>query len=210
MQYYSQRVRESILPLSVGDTLPKAFEEWSVTEQVVDHDTPHETCELCGQESLRYHFEIRNTLTKNTLWIGSQCILKFGLSVFENGRVLSPEQARKKIQRIMMQMQQDACIRALETLAIEEKNDILSNALQYFKTHKYLSPKQAFVVFWRLNKHQIEHNPSFFKIDLKHDRFKEQLRDMESSRVRILWPALTSAQRVIAMRFGHAPPPPQP
>jgi hypothetical protein len=108
-----------------------------------------------------------------------------------------------------MQMQQDACIRALQALAIEEKNEILSNALQYFKTHKYLSPKQAFVVFWRLNKHQIEHNPSFFKIDLKHDRFKAQLKDMDSSRVRILWPALTSAQRVIAMRFGHAPPPPQ-
>lgn len=28
MQTYSQRVRESILPLSVGDTLPKAFDEW--------------------------------------------------------------------------------------------------------------------------------------------------------------------------------------
>jgi hypothetical protein len=93
----------------------------------------------------------------------------------------------------------------LQALAIEEKNDILSNALRYFKTHKYLSPKQAFVVFWRLNKHQIEHNPSFFKIDLKHDRFKAQLKDMDTSRVRILWPALTSAQRVIAMRFGHAP-----
>ena len=197
------------MPLSVGDTLPKAFEEWSVTEQVVDHETPHETCELCGQESLRYHFEIRNTITRHTLWIGSQCILKFGLSVFENGRILSPENAKKKIQRIMEQMQQDACIRALTKLALEEKNEILTNALAYFKAHKYLSPKQAFVVLWRLNTHRIEYNPSFFKVDLKHARFKAQLGEMESSKVRLIWLALSSSQRAIAIRFGHAPSTPE-
>jgi hypothetical protein len=208
MQHYSQRVRDSILPLSVGDTLPKAFEEWTVTEKVVDHETPQEICELCGQESLRYQFEIRNSLNANTLWVGSQCILKFGLSVFENGRVLSPEDAKKKISRIMEQMRQDACIRALEALALTERNEILSSAVQYFKKHKYLSPKHAFVVLWRLNRHRIDHNPSFFKIDLKHDRFKAQLREMETSRVHVLWPALTSSQRQIAERYGHTPPTP--
>lgn len=207
MQHYSQRVRDSILPLSVGDTLPKAFEEWSVTDNVVDHEIPQETCELCGQESLRYHFEIRNSLTKNTIWVGSQCILKFGLSVFENGRALSSEGAKKKINRIIDQMRQDACIRALERVAEAEKNEILTNALNYFKKNKYLSPKQAFVVLWRLNKHEIEHSPSFFKIDLKHDKFKAQLRQMELSRVRVLWPALSSSQREIAIRYGHTPPP---
>lgn len=206
MDHYSQRVRSSILPLSVGDTLPKAFEEWTVTENVIDHETPQETCELCGQESLRYHFEIKNSLNANTLWIGSQCILKFGLSVFESGRLLSPAAAKKKINRIMDQMRQDACIRALQALAFAEKNEILSNALQYFKAHKYLSPKQAFVVLWRLNRHGIDHNPSFFRVDLKHERFKSQLRDMESGRVQVLWPALTSSQREIAQRFGHGPP----
>lgn len=207
MQHYSQRIRDSILPLSVGDTLPKAFEEWSVTDRVVDHETPEETCEFCGQESLRYQFEIRNTLNGNTLWVGSQCILKFGLSVFEKGRVLTPEQAKKKIGRMMDQMRQDSCIRALESLAASENNEILSNALRYFKQNKYLSPKQAFVVLWRLNKHKIDHSPSFFKIDLKHDRFKAQLREMEPTRVHLLWPALTSSQRAMAIRYGHNAPP---
>jgi hypothetical protein len=207
MEHYSQRVRNSILPLSVGDTLPKAFEEWSVTENVVDHETPQETCELCGQESLRYHFEIRNSLTKHTMWVGSQCILRFGLSMFENGLALSSEDAKKKINRIMDQMRQDACIRALERVAHAEKNEILTNALNYFKKNKYLSPKQAFVVLWRLDKNDIDHSPSFFKIDLKHDKFKAQLRQMELSRVRVLWPALSSSQREIAVRYGHTPPP---
>lgn len=207
MQYYSQRVKDSILPLSVGDTLPKAFEEWSVTEHVIDHETPQETCELCGQESLRYHFEIRNSLNRNVFWIGSQCILKFGLSVFDNGRILSPKDAQKKINRIMDQMRQDACIRALEKVAEAEDNDILANALNYFKKNKYLSPKQAFVVLWRLKKNRIDHSPSFFKIDLKHDKFKTQLRQMESSRVHVLWPALSSSQRDMAVRYGHTAPP---
>jgi hypothetical protein len=106
----------------------------------------------------------------------------------------------------MEQMRQDACIRALEKVAETEKNAILTNALNYFKKHKYLSPKQAFVVLWRLKKHEIDHSPSFFKIDLKHDKFKAQLRAMELSRVHVLWPALSSTQREIAVRFGHAPP----
>lgn len=203
---YSQRTRDSILPLSVGDTLPKAFEEWSVTEAVIDHEVPQETCELCGQESLRYQFEIRNSLNRNVLWVGSHCILKFGLSVFENGNVLSPDEAKKKINRLLDQKRQDACIRALEKLAVTEKNDILSNALVYFRKNKYLSPRQAFVVLWRLNSHKIDYSPSFFKIDLKHGRFKSQLREMELSRVHILWPALSSSQRDMATRFGHTPP----
>lgn len=207
MEHYSQRVRESILPLSVGDTLPKAFEEWSVTDDVIDHETPRETCELCGQESLRYQFEIRNSLNGNTMWIGSQCILRFGVSVFESGRVLAHDEAKKKLHRIMDQMRQDSCIRALENLAASEESDILSNALDYFKKNKYLSPKQAFVVLWRLKRHNIDHNPTFFKIDLKHDRFKAQLREMDESRVHVLWPALSASQREMAKRFGHRPPP---
>lgn len=209
MDHYSQRVRECILPLSVGDALPQAFKEWSVTDRVVDHGSPCETCELCAQESLRYQFEIRNRLNGRTLWVGSQCILKFGVSVYENGRALSTEHARMKLNRLMEQMRLDCCIRALENLAVAEKNAILSNALAYFKAHQYLSPKQAFVVLWRLQRNQIDHNPRFFKVDLRHDRFRAQLREMDESRVHVLWPALSASQREIAQRYGHKPPTPR-
>ncbi|WP_197339756.1 hypothetical protein [Ralstonia solanacearum] len=206
MQNYSQRVRESILPLSVGETLPNAFEEWSVTDRIIDHGAPNETCQLCGKDELRYHFEILNVFTGGKLWVGSHCILKFGLSVFENGQALSPAAAKKKIHRLMEQVRQQSCIRALEALAASESNDILYNALRYFRTHKFLSPKHASVVLWQLEKHQIDHNPSFFKINLKHARFKEQLEGMEGWRIRLLWPALTSSQREVARRYGHIPP----
>jgi hypothetical protein len=43
MSRYTQRVCDSILPLSVGDTLLKASEEWYFTEEVVDHEQPSDS-----------------------------------------------------------------------------------------------------------------------------------------------------------------------
>ena len=171
MQTYSQRVRESILPLSVADTLPKAFEEWHFTENTADHEEPCETCKLCGKEGLRYHFEIANTYTGHTLQVGSHCILKFNVAVYEGGRKLSPKDAKKKLDRLIEQMRLEFCIKALEDLVwagnSDSLSDILENALEYYRKNKKLTPKQAFVVFWRLRQNRINHEPSFFKITLK-------------------------------------------
>lgn len=206
MSTYPQRVRDNILPLSVGSTLPEAFEEWSFTERTEDHEQPIETCQLCEQEALRYHFEIRNSLTNKVLWVGSQCILKFGLSVFESGRRLSESDAKKKLERLMQKMRLESCLRALKKLAIAEKNEILSNALLYYQKNKYLSPKFAFVVRWRLRSNKIDHSPSFFKINLKRDKYQNDLRSMSLGHVHTIWPALSSSQRDMAIRIGHSAP----
>lgn len=206
MSNYPKRVWDNILPLSVGESLPEAFEEWSFTEIVRDHEQPTETCELCDQESLRYQFEICNTLTKHTLWVGSQCILRFGLSVFEAGRRLSPTDAKKKLERLTQQMRLNSCIGALEKLAVTENNSMLSNALKYYRANKYLSPKFAFVVLWRLKANKIDHNPSFFKINLKRSKYQEDLRHMKPGNVDMIWPALSSSQRQMALVMGHKAP----
>lgn len=207
MATYPQRVRDNIFPLSIGSTLPEAFEEWSFTERTVDHEQPTANCELCNQEELRYHFEIKNALTHNCLWVGSQCILKFNLSVFERGQRLSPSEAKRKLDRLTKQMQLESCINALQRLVASETNPILANALAYYRANKNLTPKYGFVVLWRLRQHRIDHHPSFFKINLKKDKYKTDLRGMELGRVHILWPALSTAQRRMALQFGHTPPP---
>lgn len=206
MRNYPQRVRDNILPLSVGATLPEAFEEWSFTERTIDHEQPTDTCQLCEHEELRYHFEIKNALTNKVLWVGSQCILKFNLSVFEQGRRLSADDAKKKLERLMQQMRLQSCINALEKLAEAEGNDILSNALAFYKKNKYLTPKFAFVVLWRLQSNKIDHSPSFFKINLQKDKYQRDLREMPLSRVHVIWPALSSAQRKKAIAMGHQAP----
>lgn len=205
---YPQRVADNILPLSIIKSLPDALREWSFTGDVQDHDEAEETCQLCDQEQLRYHFLIRNALNRNTLWIGSHCILKFGISVFEAGRKLTPEEAKKKLNRMIDMMRLDSCIKALRRLASEEQNEILTNALAYYENNGVLTPKFAFVVLWRLGQHKIDHSPSFFKVCLRRDKHKRDLEDMPTDRVWTLWPALSSSQRALAQKLGHISPPP--
>ena len=203
MNTYPQRVAENILPLSIAGSLPEAFKEWYFTENVEDYVVASEDCELCGQEELRYHFEIQNRHTDHRLWVGSSCILKFQVQVFENGRLLDAKSSRKKLKEIKKEMRRDSCIKALRELAVSEDNKILSDALEFYLKNKYLSPKFAFVVFWRLSKNRIDHSPSFFKINLRKDKYKNDLANMPTNRVQKIWPALSGSQRKLAMSYGH-------
>ena len=203
---YTQRVRDSILPLSVADTLPRAFDEWAFTENTVDHESPIETCELCGQQDLRYHFEIANGYTSATLWVGSHCILQFDVAVLEKGRRLSPNEAKRHLTKLTQKMQLESCVRALEQLAAQEDNPILSGALEYYRRNKKLTPKYAAVIFWKLQAFRIDHHPSFFKIELRRDKHIEDLRQMPTRRVHRFWGALSTAQRRKAQELGHISP----
>ena len=203
---YPERVRDTLLPLSHARTLREAFREWGFNGATVDHEEPRETCQLCGQDQLRYHFEISNSTTGSTLWVGSQCILRFGVAVVEGGEALSPSRAKRKLESLVSEMRRRSCLRALECLAGAEDSDILASALKFYGERGYLTPKFAFVVFWRLNRNNIDHSPSFFKVSLRRDTYKADLRSMETSRVHLIWPALSSSQRKIAERVGHEPP----
>jgi hypothetical protein len=206
MSEYTLRVRESILPLSLIRRLPEAFEEWSFTNETVDHEVATETCELCGHEKLRYHFGIGNRHTHRHLWVGSHCILQFNVAVVEFGRLLSPRESERHLTKLKQQMQIQFCIRSLEKLATREGNSILSSALDYYCKNKKLTPKFANVVFWKLQQYGVEHHPSFFQIELKKLRHVEDLRTMPTERVHRFWGALSSAQRRKANALGHHAP----
>lgn len=203
---YTQRVRDSILPLSVAATLPAAFTEWPFTDNTVDHEQPIETCELCGQQDLRYHFEIANHYTDATLWVGSHCILQFDVAVMEKGRRLSPTEAKRHLTKLTQQMQLESCIRTLEQLAAKESNPILSGALDCYRKNKKLTPKYAAVVFWKLQAFNVDHHPSFFQIELRRAQHIDDLRQMPTARVHRFWSALTTAQRRKAVELGHTAP----
>ncbi len=206
-QSYSERVRENILPLSVANTLPKAFEEWYFAGDTIDHEEAVEDCQLCDHEQLRYHFKIANEYTNKTLWVGSQCILKFQVTVYDDyGRTLNEKESKKKLNKLLEKMRIDSCIKALDIVAKKTNSKILISALNYYKNNKFLTPKFAFVVFWQLQKNRIDHSPSFFKISLKKQMYKDDLEEMQTERVHFFWKALTSSQRKIAIKLGHQPP----
>jgi len=206
MNSYPQRVRENILPLSVAGTLPEAFQEWYFTEETHDYESCEAECELCNQEELRYHFKIKNRDTFNELWVGSHCILKFEVPVYDQGMILDRKGAKKKLEQLKKKMQLESCIKALTNLAAKENNDILRNALNYYKINKYLTPKFAYVVFWRLDANNIDYKSSFFKVSLRKSKYKDDLRSMPTTRVHRIWKAFNRAQRDIAINMGHKPP----
>jgi hypothetical protein len=203
---YPQRVRERILPLSLASTLPKAFREWKFTGSTEDYEQPIEICQLCGQDGLRYHFEIANELFGSRLDVGSECILKFQVPIFDGETELRPTEARRVLNQHMRRMRLESCIRALERLAGTEQNDILANALKYYQTHKALTPKYANVVFWRLQANKIDHDPTFFKVRLDTEKCRTDLKKMQHRDVLRIWKALTPPQRKKAAELGHLPP----
>jgi hypothetical protein len=194
------------LQRSVAGSLPAAFAEWAFTENTVDHESPIETCGLCGQQDLRYHFEIANRYTEAALWVGSHCILQFDVAVLEDGRRLLPDEAKRRLAKLTQHMQLESCIKALERLAAAEDSPILSGALDYYRRNKKLTPKYAAVVFWKLGSLRIDHRPSFFQVELRRAQHLEDLRSMPTARVHRFWGALSPAQRRKAIELGHHPP----
>ena len=152
------------------------------------------------------HRQMQNILY-NTNQKKSSCIFKFSIEVFnELGLLLDNSEAKRHLSALTKELQQTACLSALSSLADNEESGILKTALQSYKEKGYLSPKQASVVFWRLKEHNIEYNPSFFKISLGRTKYKQDLAAMDSWRVYVFWDALTSDQRKIAQSLGHKVP----
>lgn len=181
-------VRETVIPF---------------TERTDDHGAPVETYQLCGQEGLRYHFEIGNERTSETLWVGSHCILKFDAAIVQEGLRLTPQEAKRRLAELTNEMQLKACIAALEKLAVMENNSILNGALDYYKRHGTLTPKYANVIFWRLKTNGIDHQASFFKVELKRQQHIGDLQAMPTGLVRRFWAALSPAQRKKAVALGQ-------
>jgi hypothetical protein len=69
-----------------------ALAEWDVdTSQIRDYKNPRGAdwytgcdltdCELCGHKHNRFEFPLINAATRTTIWTGSTCIIKYGMTV---------------------------------------------------------------------------------------------------------------------------------
>lgn len=204
---FPERVKTRILPLSESGNIRLAIEEWQFTDRVHDNGHAVENCDFCGHESIRYQFEIENTHNGNRIWVGSSCILRFEIPVLYQGKRLDTTAAKKRMENLAFEVRRQSCISALEKLAHNESSDALHNALVQYKRRRTLTPRQTALIFWRLNVNQIDHCPSFFTVDLRKNRYKDDLKEMPRWKVHQIWPALSSSQRKIAQRLGHTPPP---
>jgi len=201
------KVADNILPLSISGDLSEAFKEWFFTENTEDHEDIIENCQLCNQEQLRYHFEIKNEHTEEILQVGSSCILKFDVAVYDEKRtILNKKDSKTKLDKLLQKMRLESSIKSLGKLAEIENNNILKNALEYYSKNKYLTPKFASVVFWKLKENNIDYTPSFFKVRLKRSQHKEDLKNLKTFQVHNFWNALSTSQKKLAIEYGHYPP----
>jgi len=196
-------VEKNILELSVARTLSQALSEWFFTDDIIDHQKPEVSCELCEQEELRYHYQIKNKSNDNSLWVGSRCIEKF-IPVFnKEGLRLTEKETRIKLKQLLKEKRRSLCLDALTDLAQKKSHKMFSDALNYFKKNKFLTPKFAAIVFLELTKNNIDYDPSFFKIYLKKKVFQKHLADMKPKDFKSIEPALTSPQKKLASKLRN-------
>jgi hypothetical protein len=202
---YSHRTANNLLRRSVANTPSGANGEWRFTGNITDNERTHVTCQFCGKEGLRYQFEVWNALTDVMMLVGSKCIFRFNVSVYNGDQRLTPREAQKHLGGLTQSLQDEDCIKVFEQLVAKDAMKSLRGTYELYVRSLRLTPKQAALVFWRLEYNQIAYSPSFFRIRLGVSQ-QADLKAFPSYKVRLLWPALTTAQRHKAIALGQFPP----
>lgn len=191
----------NLVPLSCSSELATALREWAYVLGAYNDLAPETgSCELCTYEPIRYEFLIHNAQTNRQLWVGSECIKRFGLEGRSvEGARLSPAQTAKLVSRDRGRMVSDArrrrLVDALVALAQVDHDFRIESFIDYVQERGAFTPAQLNTLFWRLDKHGIAHNKRDFRLVMRREREKDQLRTMKDWRVTKLLPAMTPSQR---------------
>lgn len=200
MSGWAERAAAAILPLSRASTLAAALAEWAYTGRFFDLEATEGTCELCGQEDLRYHFEIENGVTAAALMVGSECIKRFDIGgIDERGHRIDAADTGKLVDRHRRGLVEDARKRRVMTalLKLEQKApDFEARSFLAFVDDKgAFTPKQVAMLFWRLGSAGIEYRPTDWKVRLRRESDYGQMRTMKAAAFKRVMAAVTPAQR---------------
>lgn len=197
---WAGRAAINLLPLSrERRDLAQALKEWRYTGHFHDLETPSADCELCDHADIRYQFEIRNLFTGSPLLIGSECINRFGIAATdEEGRALDAADTRRKVAQDRRKLVEDArrrrVITALVDLAHKDQEFDIRDFIGYVQERDAFTPKQLSLVLWRLAKFRIPHAAKDFKLTIKRDREKFQLRSLKDWELERIRPCLSPTQ----------------
>ena len=197
-----ERVAKNIFSLSSNkQDIRSALDEWEYRSEMNDRGVPDSICELCNHPNIRLQFEIVNKHNLNSLLIGSECITKFGVKVFdENGNLLEDIHAKKKVAKDRRKLIVDSKIKGMinSILVLSTKQGEQINFKEFVDDFERLgghSPKQLFAMFYRMKVNHVKYNKTDFKCYIRKPHFKQQLLTMEVSRINDIWPALSTSQR---------------
>lgn len=200
MSSWTERASASLLPLSRASTLSAALKEWAYTGRFFDLEASDGTCELCGQQELRYHFEIENDGTAASLLVGSECIKRFEIAgIDEQGQRLDARDTSRLVDRHRRGLVEDArkqrVMTALLKLGHKAPDFDAHNFIAFVDDKGAFTPNQVAMIFWRLGSAGVEYRPTDWKVRLRRDSDIGQLRTMKPAAFKRVMAALTSTQR---------------
>lgn len=165
---WDERSEANLLPLSVSDDFEIALKEWRYSNKV--RVTDEMNCELCGKKDLHYQFQILNTETKNTLWVGSSCINKFDIYVEdEQGREIKTSKDTYLVKHFKHLQVVEALDKLLDTqptgdIKGHSKISLDQTVARAYVDRQKLDPKQINYLFMRLEEEGIPFEKKHFTI----------------------------------------------
>ncbi|HEY0148668.1 MAG TPA: hypothetical protein VGB70_06650 [Allosphingosinicella sp.] len=150
-------------------------------------------------------------MTKHALLIGSECIKRFEISgIDDEGRSLSAEDTARLVDRHRRHLVEDARTRRVMTSLLKLSSkasdfDALS-FISYVDDRGAFTPKQLALIFWQMGRHGITYRPRDYKLTIRRNREKAQLRELSGPAFQRVLPAMTPSQlawmRKIEGRFA--------
>lgn len=168
---------EKLKELSYGDYLKDCIKEWIYTWNLKDAwIDSYSSCDMCGT-SIRYMFEIENTVNKNILFTWCECIKKFDISVLDSSwNKMNKEETKNKLNSDKNNYIKEAnklhvinTLTQLSSVSEDDKFDF-NNFIDYYSKHDSFTPKQILCIEINLNKYKLSYNPNSFKVCLKKAR----------------------------------------
>ncbi len=199
MKRWGEASKTNLLSLSKEQQeFELALREWEHTGIVKDHLSATELCQLCEHSNLRYHFEILNRVTQATLQVGSSCIHKFDITVYDDGgNELVGKAKSEKLDAEISEKHREMMLEPLRSLwqADESSQDFIQLAVSSFNERSGFSPENLLKLFRLMEKHQIEYARQIYKVVLRSNQDKNELFAMKEDQLEFIWPGLSSSQR---------------
>lgn len=199
MSYWLQAAQSNLLRLSQEEKdFQIALREWKHTGLVIDHGAPIEVCQLCEHEQLRYHFEIRNHHTAKTLMVGSSCIKKFDIPVYDDdGNELCGKAKDDRLKDEVREKHEEMMLEPLRELwkVAKQERDVIRGYVGEFESRGGFSPAHLLFLFQQMNEQGILFQPQLFKVLLRSWEDKRQLLQMSEDERACIWSSLSVQQQ---------------
>jgi hypothetical protein len=184
-----------------------ALDEWRYTGDAYAFDDTPATCELCEQRHNRFLFGIANRHNGNALLIGPECIGKFRLGAGDLSAVNSSQTCvTRHTHALVTETNKRIQINTLVALAAADAAFDINSFLAPVFGRAAFTPNQLALLLWRLHETGIDHSACAFKLILRRDSEREQLRAMEHWKIKKLWPCLSARQRSwVQKHSGYRP-----